>query len=125
MRLISLVLGSKEKASFATFNNQYRSSCVNCDKEGHKLHECPLAKSDCEYCGKGANHMTKFCFVPNDKPLPFNMGQDKKDNLTKLRAEYQAKKFKKTCAANVCMSAEDDMLAHVDDDFWDSLNFRK
>jgi hypothetical protein len=116
---------SNEKASFAAFNDsKYRSSCVNCDKDGHKLYECPLTKSDCTHCGEGAGHMTKFCFVPNDKPLPLKMSQEKKDKFTKLRGEYQAKQFKK--AANVCMPADDDdLLKHVDQNFWDSLNFVK
>jgi hypothetical protein len=118
-------LGSHEKASFAAINTEYKGFCVNCDKEGHKLHMCSLPKSSCTYCGDEANHMTKHCFVPNDKPYPFHMHQAKKDNYTKLRAEYKAKLSEKTKAANVCVSADDDMLAHIDDDFWDSLNFRR
>jgi hypothetical protein len=118
-------LGSEEKASFLTANNYTRkSSCVNCDKDGHKNFECTLPKASCTYCGVEAGHMSKHCFVPNDRPYPFNMSQEKKDKFTKLRAEYQAK-HQKTSAAAVCMRADDDMLANVDDDFWDSLNFRK
>ena len=69
--------------------------------------------------------MEKHCLVPNDKPYPKMMTQEKKDNFTKLRAEYQAKQFQKTSAAAVCMPANDDLLAHIDQDFWDSLNCRK
>ena len=58
--------------SMATFQrNHARLKCINCDTTGaHQTWACPKPKADCSECGASAGHLSKFCFVKNDNPLP-------------------------------------------------------
>eukprot|EP00966_Prymnesium_polylepis_P301552 6967329-Prymnesium_polylepis.1 len=46
--------------------------CYNCDTQAHVLFDCPKPKVLCEECGE-KGHLTKHCYVRNDKLLPSGM----------------------------------------------------
>jgi hypothetical protein len=96
--------------------------CLNCDKAGHIAADCSKVMNDCEHCGTKAGHLSKFCLVPNDKPLPEKMGKEKRERIEKLRIEYKARKDASTGKAGLlCAQTDDDGIAGIDEDFWASL----
>ena len=72
--------------------------CYNCDTQGHINAECTIPKALCGDCGdKG--HMTKHCWVRNDKPLPAWMTAEKKSSMMAKRVAYQAGKSSTSMSA--------------------------
>ena len=58
---------------------------------GNANAECTKSKVTCEECAdKG--HLTKHCWVRNDKVLPAYMTAEKKSSITAKRLVYQAGK---------------------------------
>ena len=77
--------------------------CYNCDESGHLTRNCVAAKVTCDECGdKG--HQAKHCFVRNDKPLPSNMDEAKKQRIADKRIAYKA-------AGKACMTTTETAAA--------------
>ena len=63
--------------------------CFNCDKTGHTGRMCPEPRATCGECGdKG--HLTKHCWIRNDKPLPAYFTDEKRKLFTDRRVTYKA-----------------------------------
>jgi hypothetical protein len=74
--------------------------CHNCDKtDAHPPQQCNKPQAGCDYCGAQAWHMTKFCWVPNDKPLPHFWSDARKEQIEKKRKEYKEKQADKKASA--------------------------
>ena len=43
--------------------------------------------------------MTKFCWVPNDKPLPQHWSDERKEQMERKRKDYKIKKTDEKAAA--------------------------
>jgi hypothetical protein len=83
-----------DKLSFFT-KGKYQGLCFNCDaKDEHATHDCPKPPAGCEYCGDTAKHLSRYCFVPNDRPLPRKWSQDRKAEMEARRKEFKAKNNK-------------------------------
>ena len=66
--------------------------CINCNSFMHFRKNCDKPKSNCDYCGSGAGHMTEYCFVTTTGELPNYLNADRKAEIEVLREEYQKKK---------------------------------
>ena len=112
-----LSVSELQHSAFSTFQN--RRTCFNCNEMAtHHGAACPKPKSNCDYCGEAAGHMTKFCFVPNDRPLPYSWDKERKDAMMKKRAEFKARAASGH-AANACFACEQDEMDLPN--FWEML----
>jgi hypothetical protein len=74
--------------------------CHNCDKvDAHPPGKCNRPQVGCDHCGAQAWHMTKFCWVPNDKPLPQHWNNERKEQMERKRKDYKIKKTDEKAAA--------------------------
>ena len=90
--------GDNAPAAFTGIGNVRTKFCYNCDAVGHINAECTIPKALCGDCGdKG--HMSKHCWVRNDKPLPAWMTGEKKSSMLAKRAAYQANKSSTSMSA--------------------------
>ena len=92
--------------------------CYNCDTIGHSLSECAVPKVTCDECGD-RGHMTKHCYVRNDKPLPAGMDAAKKQRITDKRVAYKTTKAACLTTAE-CVAAVDAQICE-DEDFLSAM----
>jgi hypothetical protein len=86
--------------SATTFITGKPFHCHNCDKvDAHPPKKCDQPQVGCDHCGAQAWHMTKFCWVPNDKPLPQYWNDERKEQMEKKRKDYKIKKAEEKAAA--------------------------
>jgi len=79
--------------------------CFNCDSKGkHFTRDCDKPAADCEHCGAGVSHMTKFCFVPNDKPLPPSWKPERKAAMEEKRKAFKEKKAGAASSSHAMLS---------------------
>ena len=89
---------------------------------GNANAECTKSKVTCEECAdKG--HLTKHCWVRNDKVLPAYMSAEKKTSITAKRLAYQAGKASMGMTAiKVKMAKWQTEFKEDDDNFLDVLD---
>ena len=111
---------SEHHISMATFQrNHARLKCINCDATGaHQTWACPKPKADCSECGPGAGHLSKFCFVKNDNPLPAGWSEARKADMQKQRSAYIARTVATGNVANFCVEADEEMDTEA---FWKAI----
>jgi hypothetical protein len=87
---------SDEVVNISMFTkSKYQGLCFNCDaKDEHATHDCPKPPAGCEHCGDTAKHLARYCFVPNDRPLPRKWSQERKAEMEARRKAYKIKNNK-------------------------------
>jgi hypothetical protein len=85
--------------------------CANCGVVGkHRSYECDQPKADCDLCGIGVGHLSQYCFIKTDGPLPPKWTDEQKKAMMEKRATYKATKGQ---GANAAVGDSDD-----DEAFW-------
>ena len=98
------------------FSNQRPKLCFNCDSTEHTTKKCDKPRQACDICGVFAGHLAKYCLVKNDKPIPDDWNDIRKQELLSKRVAY---KRMTTNGANLCIPADiDDQFP---EHFWDKL----
>jgi hypothetical protein len=69
-------------------NPSMRYVCPNCNG-AHRGRDCRAPKSDCDWCGKKAGHLTEHCFITNDKALPSMFSPEHKTAIEAQRVKYK------------------------------------
>ena len=112
-----------DRAAFSAIGGQQQQGagfCFNCDSYGHTVRSFPTPKVTCGECGdKG--HLTKHCWIRNDKPLPFYFDDAKKRLFEEKRVAYKA-----TTAAAMTISGNEccaDVAEQIreDENFLDAM----
>ena len=83
--------GEEHAVFFTARKNVNNMMCFNCDKKGHVNAMCREVKSDCDVCGLTAGHLTKFCLVKSDKPIPATLPDSIKEKIAADRKIYKEK----------------------------------
>jgi hypothetical protein len=93
---------SDEMGKISMFTkSKYQGLCFNCDaKDEHATHDCPKPPAGCEHCGNTAKHLSRYCFVPNDRPLPRKWSQERKAEMEAKRKAYKIKNNKLDAQVN-------------------------
>jgi hypothetical protein len=104
----ALTSGGASKTGKMSMLTQAKLFCWNCDKQVNHLNKkCDQPPAGCDICGPKAWHMSKHCWVKNDKPLPQYWDEEKKKNTLQKRAEYKAKLDASTAKAQVNLAYKD------------------
>ena len=103
--------------NFATFQRNSRK-CFNCEAVGaHATWACPMPRVNCTECGIGAGHLSKYCFVKNNSPLPSSWSDERKNAMKQKRAEYAARSPVTANTANLCVEVDEMDTA----EFWAAI----
>jgi hypothetical protein len=111
-------LGSSSSSSgthsaFAFLKTQGNKYCFNCDHKGHTARECEQDKAHCDICDHDG-HLKKYCLVASDKPLPMNMSDERKREITEKRKAFKERFNGSSGMAHV-------EIDESDDNFWNSI----